>query len=418
MDVNKRVTYHLWAFAFSKLLSSFGSSVYGFGISLYILTATGSAIGFAVNLVCHTLPRAILAPLAGTLADRLSKKKIVLFSQGGATLIVTGLLIFTFISDLNIYAIYTATTLLSLCSTFNSVTLTSAITQLFDQERIQKAMALQQASISLSTIGGPIVGGALFGLVSMRTFLFIYISCYILSILLQSTMNFSLYRKHILSKSSTLTTSLIQGMQYVKNNPTLLNLFLVSLLINFFAVALVIGLPYMAVERLDIQPGHFGIIEGTFASGMLLASVYFSIRKTFRNPLRLTKWGIIVASFLMALTTLPMIISLNYTANVSFYIIMGLFYGLSISFINTPLGLLLQRVIEENVKGRVFGIMEMMAQGLSPLGMMAYGFALDRFGAVWSIIPSSLCMIAFTLLLLNEKQIRTHPIEFSSATKT
>ncbi|WP_232299546.1 MFS transporter [Pontibacillus chungwhensis] len=415
--MEKRVIYHLWAFACSKFISSFGNNVYGFGISLYILTATGSAIGFAVNLICNTLPRAILAPFAGTFADRLSKKKMVLFSQGGAALIVTSLLTFTYIHNLNMYAIYTATTLLSLCSTFNSVTLTSAITQLFDQERIQKAMAFQQASISLSTIGGPILGGALFGLVSMKTFLFIYISSYVVSILLQSTMNFSLYRNQPHTKPSSLYTSLIEGLQYVRHNQTLFNLFLVSLLINFFAVALAIGLPYMAVERLDIQPEHFGIIEGTFACGMLLASVYFSVRKTSRNPLRLTKWGIIIASFLMALTTLPLVFSLSYLANVSYYIIIGLFYGISISLINTPLGVLLQNVIEEGVKGRVFGIMEMMAQGLSPLGMMTYGLALDKIGALWSIIPSSLFMIGFTLLLLNRKRIRTNPIEPSSATK-
>ncbi|MCD5323185.1 MULTISPECIES: MFS transporter [Pontibacillus] len=414
MDKHRKATYHLWTFAMSKLISSFGSSVYGFGMSLYILNVTGSATGFAINLLCNTLPRAILAPFAGTLADRKSKKKIVLISQGGASVIVLSLLGFSFIQELYVSAIYTTTALLSICSTFTSITLTSSITQLFNQEKLQKAMAFQQASISLSTIGGPIVGGALFGLFSMKVFLLIHISSYIIAILLEATMNFTLYRKQPFSKPSPFRQSLLEGLRYVKSNENLLRLFCTGLVVNFFAVSLVVGLPFIAVEKLRIQSAHFGIIEGTFAAGMLVTSIYFSIRKSFRSPLLLTKWGIVVASFIMVMTTLPLFIPLSYGGNVSFYMVIGLIYGITLTFVNTPLGVLLQNVIEDEVKGRVFGILEMMAQGLSPLGMIIYGLALDTIGPGWSIIPSSFCMTAFTLLLLNQKRLKYIPTSYSS----
>lgn len=48
----KRATYHLYTFTVSKLISTFGSSVYAFGISLYVLMLTGSAASFAINLIC------------------------------------------------------------------------------------------------------------------------------------------------------------------------------------------------------------------------------------------------------------------------------------------------------------------------------------------------------------------------------
>lgn len=72
--------YNLWAYTVSELVSGLGNGIYTFGISLYILAATGSAISFALNLMLSALPRAILAPLAGYLVDRYSRKAIVLVS--------------------------------------------------------------------------------------------------------------------------------------------------------------------------------------------------------------------------------------------------------------------------------------------------------------------------------------------------
>ncbi|MGH2318798.1 hypothetical protein ACRC6Q_13630 [Planococcus sp. SE5232] len=66
----KQATYHLYTFTASKLISTFGSSVYAFGISLYVLALTGSAASFAINLICSILPRSLMAPFAGYAADK------------------------------------------------------------------------------------------------------------------------------------------------------------------------------------------------------------------------------------------------------------------------------------------------------------------------------------------------------------
>lgn len=47
----KTSRYNLWTYTTSEFISGLGNGIYTFGISLYILAATGSAISFAVNLV-------------------------------------------------------------------------------------------------------------------------------------------------------------------------------------------------------------------------------------------------------------------------------------------------------------------------------------------------------------------------------
>ena len=80
-DKLKKATFNLWSFAISKFLSSMGGNVFSFGISLFILGTTGSATSFAINLLSSSLPRAILSPISGYIADKYSKKLIIITSQ-------------------------------------------------------------------------------------------------------------------------------------------------------------------------------------------------------------------------------------------------------------------------------------------------------------------------------------------------
>ena len=159
----RKATYHLWTFTISKLISSFGAQVYAFAISFYILQLTGSATSFAINLICSILPRTLVAPFAGYVADNYSSKTIVITAQIATTIAIGGLLTYSLISGLSLIAIYTTTCILSLTSLFSGVTFTSSITGLVDEARIQKAMSLNQISISFAAIGSPAVGGLLYG---------------------------------------------------------------------------------------------------------------------------------------------------------------------------------------------------------------------------------------------------------------
>lgn len=71
----KMATYHLFTFTISKLISTFGAQVYAFAISFHILQITGSATSFAANLLCNILPRTLISPFAGYVADKYSRKK-------------------------------------------------------------------------------------------------------------------------------------------------------------------------------------------------------------------------------------------------------------------------------------------------------------------------------------------------------
>ena len=410
----KKATYHLYTFTISKVLSTFGSSVYAFGISLYVLAFTGSAANFAINLVCSILPRAVMAPVAGYAADNYPKKTVVILSQMASILAVGGLLVYSMLEGLSLGSIYLATALLSVSSMFTSVTFSSAIANLVDSDRIQRAMSLNQSAIAIATIGGPVIGGMLFGFVSMEMFLAIQVTAYFTAVLLEATMDFQLFTQRSAELATETKKSLKEGMKegisYVKSKPVVMVIVSVALGVNFFFSALMIGLPFITVQQLGVKAVHFGFIEGMIAAGMLGASIYFSVRKEVKFPLQFAKRGVLCMSVLLAGTALPLIVEFSYPVIVAFYLLLMLTFGTTNVFVNTPIGVMLQKDVEEEYRGRVFGIVESMAMAMMPLGYLLFGLLFDVLPAEYVVSGSSICLILLTNYLMRPSIMKqAHP---------
>ena len=410
----KKATYHLWTFTISKLVSSFGAQVYAFAISFYILQLTGSASSFALNLICSILPRTLVAPFAGYAADKYSRKKIIIIAQIATIIAIAGLLTVSLTAGLSLVAIYTTTVILSLTSTFSGVTFTSSITGLVDETRLQKAMSLNQMSISFAAIGSPAVGGLLYGTVKMPVFLAIFLVASVIAVILEATMNFNLFakRKEVIEneEKETMLQSMKAGFRYLMSKPILKILVVILLLINFLFGAYQVGYSFILIEKLKVSPEHFGFTEGAFAIGMLLMSIYFSTRKELKYPFLVSKWSIVVLGVLMGVVALPLVVSMSYAVTVGFYILLMFCFGVSMIVTNTPLQVMMQKMIEDDYKGRVFSILETFSMGLMPLGMVLFGYLYDVLPASGILMVSSLLLIVVVLILARPSVIRiAHP---------
>jgi MFS transporter, DHA3 family, macrolide efflux protein len=410
----KKATYHLYTFMISKLISSFGAQVYTFAISFYILQMTGSATSFATNLICSILPRTLLAPFAGAITDRYSKKAIVISAQIATTITIGGLLAYTLTSGLSLVAIYVTTSILSITSMFSGIAFTSSITSLIDKERIQKAMSLNQMAISFAAIGSPAIGGILYGAVTMPIFLVIYMIASSIAVLLESTMNFKLFakEKEVVegAEKESLLKSIKLGIDYLKLHPVILLLLWMALLINFFFGAFEVGYSYILIEKLQMKSQHFGFTQGAFSVGMVLMSIYFSIRKEVKFPFLVSKRGIIGLCFVMAAVAIPLLTSLSYNLIVGYYLLLMLTFGSLIMVINTPIQVMLQKTIDEEYKGRVFSIIETMSMALTPLGMVLYGILYDLFPGQWILMMSAGLLLCVVLFFARPSEIRKiHP---------
>ncbi|MFF2177681.1 MFS transporter [Lysinibacillus sp. NPDC058147] len=407
----KKATYHLWTFTASKMIAMLGSHVMAFGISLYILAMTGSAMSFATNMICSVLPRALVAPLAGYVADNFSKKRTILLAQAGTILTVGGLLLYTETVGLSVYAVYTATVFNTICSAFSGVTFSSAIATLVNPERLQRAMSFNQLSTSVAMIGGPVIGGMMYGFFEMDAFLMVNMVAYAIAFCLEATMNFNLYstrREDV--KKEKMWEGLNGGFRYIKQQKVIKTIMWVALWINLFFSAIAVGGTYIIIELLKVKSTHFGFIEASGAAGMLAASLYFATRSEVKAPLRFSKISLLLLAGSVGLAVIPLVTEFSYVTIVIFYLIIYFIFAIFEMGINMPIGVYMQKNITEEYRGRVFGLMETMAMSMMPIGMVVYGMLYDTLPAIVILPVTSVIIITLSLVLLRTSILKeAHP---------
>ncbi|MFZ4201718.1 MFS transporter [Lysinibacillus sp. NPDC056220] len=407
----RKATYHLWTFTASKMIAMLGANVMAFGFSLYILAMTGSAMSFATNMICSVLPRALVAPLAGYVADNFSKKRTILLAQAGTILTVGGLLIYTETVGMSVYAIYIATVFNTICSAFSGVTFSSAIATLVNPERLQRAMSFNQLSISVAAIGGPVIGGMMYGFFNIDIFLMVNIVAYIMAFCLEATMDFKLYSTRGEDvKKEKVWEGLKGGFHYIKQRKVIKTIMWVALWINLFFSAIAVGGTYIIIELLKVKSTHFGFIEASGAAGMLIASLYFATRPEVKAPLRFSKISLLLLAGSLALAIIPLVTNFSYIAIVIFYLIIYFIFAIFEMGINMPIGVYMQKIISEEFRGRVFGLMETMAMSMMPIGMVVYGVLYDAIPATIILPVTSVIIITISLVMLRTSILKeAHP---------
>nr|WP_107840144.1 MFS transporter [Metasolibacillus meyeri] len=408
----KKVKYHLWAFPISKLTSSFGALVYAFAVSLYILQQTGSATSFALSLICSAMPRTLVAPFAGYVADNYSRKMIVLTGQTVITLAIAGLLTVSLTIGLSPLAIYITTVITSIASQFVSIALSASITRLFDEANVQRAMSFNQIAISLSSIGSPIIAGILFGYMPMSMFLILYMMATTSAVLLNSTMDFHLFAtKKEENLKESMWQSMRMGIAYLKSQPIIMPMLWVVFVNNFLFGAFNVGYSYTLIEILQMQTQHFGLTEAAYAVGMLLMSIWLSApKRAVKFPVLVAKRCMLCMGITMMGVTLPLFLDVSYIMIVIYYIALMFAIGLLELLVNIPLQIMLQKSVDDEFKGRIFSITETMSMALMPLGSVVYGYLYDMLPAQWVFIISSLLLMSAVIILIKPSFIRqAHP---------
>src|SRR5699024_10760327 len=226
-EVPSREKLNFIIYIFSRLTLNLGSLIYTFAVSYSILYFTGSALYFAINLAITSVVMTLMLPLSGVMSDLGNKRKIIISGEVILTLIMAGLLVFTYFNGFNIFAIYITSFLTALVNPFVSNTFQTSMTEMFHKERIQKVMGYVSAIMSSAIIIGPAIGGVLFGLFDFYIMILIFTITYAISTLLDFFIKFDLYydpENYVLVNSSQPETASVfgkfkhdvwQGIEYI-----------------------------------------------------------------------------------------------------------------------------------------------------------------------------------------------------------
>ncbi|WP_373446081.1 MFS transporter [Salinicoccus bachuensis] len=400
-------------YAMSRFILSVGKYVYLFAVSYYIMYETGSALYFSINMAISIVVTVILLPFSGVLSDFGNKRKIIITGELMNTLVILGLFFYTMIHDINLMAIYLVTFLTSMIEPFVSNAFQTAITELFHKARIQKVMGYTSAILSSTVILGPILGGALFGLLSFPHIIMLFLIAYIISASLDFLLDFKLYyteenyTENIQEDDGVnrFKRDISQGFIFIAKNKVFKSLLLIAALINFMAGVITIFPEKMMIHELSFQPETVGIVNAIGGIGVLAGGVAVARIKRLDNPFLLMKRGLLVFSGLVVVYLLPLYLDGSIVSHILIIGGIGVSVAMVLQFINIPINLFIQLVTPQHIKGRVFSTMSLCSMSIMPVGAIFYGFLYD-FELYWIInTVSAILMIAVVLVFFNRRLI-------------
>ena len=129
-----------------QVVSILGSSLTHFGISVWIFQQTGDAMPFALTVLFGSLPRLLLYPVAGSLADRWIRRWLMILADTGNALATLGLVVLLSAGALEVWHIYVLSAIGSALGTFQQPAFDASITMLVPKERLTRASGMMQTA--------------------------------------------------------------------------------------------------------------------------------------------------------------------------------------------------------------------------------------------------------------------------------
>lgn len=364
--------------SFPWLLGSSWVSNLGDGLALAagpLLVASQTRDPFLVALavVLQRLPWLLLGLVAGVVADRFDRRRIIVTVQGARACVVAGLSATILLGQTNTGVVLVAMFLLGTAETFVDITGTTLLPMIVDRRDLGIGNArLLAGHITINQLAGPPVGAALFAAHAATPFL-LQLGCLLIS---AGAISRVLLPAHGVERAerSHVRQDIADGLRWLWRNAAVRTLVITIVTFNVTFGAAWSVLVLYAIERLRTGEVGFGLLTTATAVGGLLGTAIYgwlSARVTLGNIMRA---GLIIETLThlgLALTRTP-----------SVALLIMFVFGAHAFVWNTTSTTVRQRVVPTELQGRVSSVYLIGVHGGIVVGSLIGGAIAGAWGVV------------------------------------
>lgn len=383
-----------------QAVSLFGSAIQRVALSLYILELTGNATLFANILAFSTLPYILFAPLAGIIADRVNRKKIMVVLDG-----FSGILLVLFGGILSsgnhlVPSVCITMFLLSAITCMYNPAVVSSIPQVAGKEELVRANGLVSQIGASANFIGPVLAGVLYSVLGVCGIVWLNAVSFFISAGMECFIQIpdvSKAAKRQNGKSEIKETFLFlqkekKAVAGIIASYGLLNICLVPVTTVLF--------PYMVNTDWQLGTKVYGIMEAFLVAGMIAGGMFVT-----KNPKRVPilsvhKWNYPMCFALFCMGGGLVLCSENLTGRMLLFMagiwtLCGSLIMLCLGVGNIVTAAYIQSQIPGERLGKVSAISTAAATAAIPIGQMLLGFIMS-----YSVKISTILIVMSGLNLL------------------
>jgi len=383
----------LWG---GQAISQLGDAVFYIALVWLVVELTGSALAVGTMMILTQVPRLVLQAVGGVIVDRYDRRKIMLLAD-----LLRAMVVFIFASlvlaqVVELWHVYILAVIFGLVGAFFLPAQTAVIPLLVGKDELITANSLNSMTLQANNIIGPALGGVLIslpgvGVGGVSLFNALSFATGALGIWL-----IRLPAQEREGAGGSFWGALIGGLHYLRSYPVILTLAGLAALLNFAAAPIMVLMPLFAKEVLEVGVRGFGFMEAGVGAGLLTGSLVIgAIGKVRRR-----------GPYILGLCTVDGLLLALFATARSLQVAIGVLFAFGVinSMINVVLMALLQEMVADEFRGRVFSLLMLLSGGLQPISMGLAGGLADLFGLVPVILACGLgvALIAAGGFLLRE----------------
>src|SRR2546427_6058423 len=358
-------------FWFGQLISLIGTWMQTTAQAWLVLELTHSAWWLGVVGALQFLPVMLLSLFGGVLADRLPKRKVLLFTQSFAMLQATILWMLVATGHIQIWEVLVLAGLLGLTNSIDMPTRQAFVVEMAGREDLPNAIALNSSLFNMARVVGPGLGGLIIAFLGVAPLFLLnaisFIAVIIGLALIRMNDLYALAKRSTsraeTSKQSTMQ-SLREGLTYVARTPSILLIIAVIGVISLFGINFNVILPLFATEVLHSGALGFGFLSAAFGLGSLCSALWLA----WGNRKPSVQYLLIAA---LVFSVLEVLFALSHLYVLSLILIAAVGFAMIAFSANSNTAL--QTVTPDHLRGRVLSVYMVVFAGSVPLGNLFTG---------------------------------------------
>jgi MFS family permease len=404
----------LWV---AQLVTQVGSNMVLFGLTVQVFTLTGRSTSVSLLILSFLVPAVIFGAIAGVYVDRNDRRLILVVTNAVRAALFLALLLV----ETDLAWIYVLTVLISTLTTFFGPAEAAMIPVIVPRHQLLAANSLYLLTLQASFfLGFALIGPLVINVAGLSALLILVAGSYLVGAVLCWTL--PRYNPRIggprpveaLGEASnavaTTFRELLDGLRYMFTNRAIFwPLAYLALTASLIGVLGVLG-PGFATEVLGLSERDFVVVVLPLGLGLVMGILVLNVYGRHFSRRRGIEAGMIglgaallalsLAQYFTSTFALGPLISL-----LSVVIVVAFAAGVAYGFVAIPAQTQLQEELPENVRGRVFGVLNMLVSIASFLPIIAVGPIADAIGT--SAVVQGAAVI--TLLVAVGSILRAHP---------
>ena len=392
----KHRNYRLWFWG--QMVSLFGTwmQTTAQGFLIYQLTHSSAYLGYVG--FAYGVPSWLFMMYGGVVADRVSKRKLLIITQSIMMILAFVLATLVFTDTVQAWHILVLAFGLGLANAFDAPARQAFVSEMVNREDLTNAVALNATMFNTALIIGPAIAGIIYAAFGPGWCFAVNGISFIAVIIALASMHF-LPRTETSQHSSALA-ALKEGINYIRHQPIILALIGLVATTSLFGMSLGTLLPAWAVNILHGNAASFWLLFSARGVGSLFGALTIATFGGSHVRGKFITIGSISFPIFIALFAITYWLPLS--------LLFMVFVGIAMIFVANLSNATIQSIVPDSLRGRVMGVYTTIFMGSMPLGALLLGTIAEHAGEAEAALLSSaaaFCIAGLVWILI--PKIRT-----------